>query len=94
MRYGPARIARRACRREAHGEVGACWAFVRERLALFHLWLLSGRERWRVDVFFALLAFGAGWMLWLDAPRRGLGAIYFFIVLAGRFFHSAARAGR
>jgi len=29
--------------------------------------------RWRVDVFFALLAFGMAWLLWIDAPRRGLG---------------------
>jgi general L-amino acid transport system permease protein len=38
-------------------------------------------ERWRVDVFFFALAFGIGWLLRLSAPRRGLGAIYFFIVL-------------
>ena len=32
-------------------------------------------------MFFALLAFGIVWMLWLDAPRRDLGAIYFFVVV-------------
>jgi general L-amino acid transport system permease protein len=38
-------------------------------------------ERWRVNIFFALLALGIVWLLWLDAPRRGLAAIYFFVVL-------------
>jgi general L-amino acid transport system permease protein len=38
-------------------------------------------ERWRVDVFFAALAFGIVWLAWLSAPRRDLGALYFFIVL-------------
>ena len=37
--------------------------------------------RWRVDLFFGLLAFGTGWLLWLEAPRRDLGSIYFFVVL-------------
>ena len=27
-------------------------------------------ERWRVDVFFAMLAVGVVWLLWLEAPRR------------------------
>jgi general L-amino acid transport system permease protein len=34
-----------------------------------------------VDLFFLALAFGLVWLLWLSAPRRGLGAIYFFVVL-------------
>jgi general L-amino acid transport system permease protein len=37
--------------------------------------------RWRVDVFFLALAFGIGWLAWLSAPRRDLGAVYFFMVL-------------
>ena len=32
-------------------------------------------------MFFALLAVGVVWMAWLDAPRRDLGAIYFFVVM-------------
>ena len=28
-----------------------------------------------------MLAFGTAWLLWLEAPRRDLGAIYFFVVL-------------
>jgi general L-amino acid transport system permease protein len=38
-------------------------------------------ERWRVDVFFLALAFGIVWLLRLSAPRRDLGAVYFFVVL-------------
>jgi general L-amino acid transport system permease protein len=32
-------------------------------------------------VFFAMLAFGTAWLLWLEAPRRDIGALYFFLVL-------------
>ncbi|MGZ5834826.1 MAG: amino acid ABC transporter permease [Xanthobacteraceae bacterium] len=66
---------------EDSGEVGACWAFVRDRVPYFIYGSYPVGERWRVDIFFALLAFGTAWMAWLDAPRRGLGAIYFFVIL-------------
>ena len=49
----------------------------RERLNFFTYGFYPIDERWRVDVFFALLAFGIGWMAWLDAPRRDLGADLF-----------------
>jgi len=62
-------------------EVGACWAFVIERLGFFTYGFYPIEERWRVDVFFVLLAFGIGWMTWLDAPRRDLGMAYFFAVM-------------
>jgi len=62
-------------------EPGACWAFVRAWLSYFTYGFYPAAERWRVDLFFAALAFGIGWLGWLDAPRRGLGAVYFFIVL-------------
>src|SRR6266480_834257 len=60
---------------------GACGAFVRERFAYFVYGSYPVAERWRVDVFFAMLAIGVAWLLWLNAPRRDLGAIYFFVVL-------------
>ena len=70
---------RHACLETAgRPEVGACWAFVRENLAYFTYGSYPIDGRWRVDVFFVMLAFGMGWLLWLDAPRRGLGALYFF----------------
>ena len=65
----------------AHSQVGACWAFVRERITYFIYGSYPLDERWRVDIFFVLLAFGTGWLLWLDAPRRDLGVLYFFVVL-------------
>jgi general L-amino acid transport system permease protein len=62
-------------------EIGACWAFIFNRINFFTYGFYPIEERWRVDVFFALLAFGIGWMAWLDAPRRDIGAFYFFVVL-------------
>ena len=67
--------------RPDHPEVGACWAFVIDRINFFTYGFYPIDERWRVDVFFALLAFGVVWMAWLDAPRRDLGVIYFFVVM-------------
>ena len=73
---------REACLVSAqHPHVGACWAFVRDRLAYFTYGSYPISQRWRVDVFFAMMAFGTAWLLWLDAPRRDLGALYFFAVL-------------
>jgi general L-amino acid transport system permease protein len=62
-------------------EVGACWAFVFERIGFFTYGFYPIEERWRVNIFFALLAVGVAWMLWLNAPRRDLGAGYFFVVM-------------
>jgi general L-amino acid transport system permease protein len=62
-------------------EVGACWAFVRERFAYFVYGSYPISERWRVDIFFAMLAVGVFWLLRLSAPRRDIAAIYFFVVV-------------
>jgi general L-amino acid transport system permease protein len=62
-------------------EVGACWAFVNDRLSYFIYGSYPIPDRWRVDIFFAMLAVGIFWLLWLEAPRRDLGAIYFFVVV-------------
>ena len=61
--------------------VGACWAFIWDRAAYFTYGSYPLPQRWRVDVFFVLLAIGVVWLLKLSAPRRDLGAIYFFVVL-------------
>jgi general L-amino acid transport system permease protein len=75
-------VDREACiSLEGRSELGACWPFVWERLPYFIYGSYPIPERWRVDVFFALLAVGVGWLLWLGAPRRDLGALYFFVVL-------------
>ncbi|GJD48472.1 Inner membrane amino-acid ABC transporter permease protein YhdY [Methylobacterium crusticola] len=71
---------RDACRPEVVGHpVGACWAFVADKINYFVYGSYPIEERWRPNVFFALMALGVGWLLWLDAPRRDLGAAYFFV---------------
>jgi general L-amino acid transport system permease protein len=73
---------RDACREIVqHREIGACWPFVWERLPYFIYGSYPISDRWRVDLFFAMLAVGVAWLLWLNAPRRDLGSLYFFIVL-------------
>jgi general L-amino acid transport system permease protein len=70
-----------------HPNVGACWPFVYDRVSYFIYGSYPGAERWRVDTFFVILAIGVAWLLWLKAPRRDLGAIYFFIIApTGSFF--------
>jgi general L-amino acid transport system permease protein len=64
-----------------HPEIGACWPFVWERFSYFIYGSYPIPERWRVDIFFAMLALGVIWLLWLNAPRRDLGAFYFFVLL-------------
>jgi general L-amino acid transport system permease protein len=64
-----------------HRDIGACWPFVWERLPYFIYGSYPISERWRVDVFFAMLAIGVIWLLWLNAPRRDLAAVYFFAIL-------------
>lgn len=73
---------REACHEAVQGrEIGACWPFVWERLPYFIYGSYPIPQRWRVDVFFALLAIGIIWMLSLKAPRRDLSVIYSFVVL-------------
>src|SRR6266704_3684679 len=75
-------VDREACvASDARPMVGACWPFVRERFAYFIYGSFPIAQRWRVDIFFALLAVGVVWLLCLKAPRRDLGTIYSFIVL-------------
>jgi general L-amino acid transport system permease protein len=73
---------REAClETEARPVVGACWAYIADRFSFITYGSYPIDGRWRVDTFFALLAFGTGWLLWLGAPRRDLGALYFFVAL-------------
>ncbi len=73
---------RDACRELVQNrDIGACWPFVFERWPYFVYGSYPLSERWRVDVFFVMLAIGVVWLLWLRAPRRDLGAIYFFVVV-------------
>ncbi len=59
--------------------VGACWPFAFERLPYFIYGSYPISERWRVDVFFVILAVAIVWLLWLNAPRRDLAVVYAFI---------------
>ncbi len=61
--------------------VGACWAFVVDRAAYFTYGSYPVSERWRVDVFFVLLAIGVVWLLNLKLPRKDLAGLYFFVAL-------------
>jgi general L-amino acid transport system permease protein len=59
---------------------GACWAYIAHKLPYFTYGSYPVDQRWRID-----LAVGTGlvlivWLLWLDAPRRRLGALLFFLV--------------
>jgi len=75
-------VDRNACLESVqHREIGACWPFVREWLPYFIYGSYPIPLRWRVDVFFVMLAIGVVWLLWLNAPRRDLGAVYFFLIL-------------
>jgi general L-amino acid transport system permease protein len=72
---------REACREDVIGRpVGACWAYVIDKINYFVYGSYPVSERWRVNIFFVLLAVGVVWLLWPKAPRRGLGALYFFVV--------------
>ncbi len=73
---------RDACREIVQNRpIGACWPFAWERLSYFTYGSYPIPQRWRVDVFFAMLAIGVVWILSLKAPRRDLAAYYCFIVL-------------
>jgi general L-amino acid transport system permease protein len=61
--------------------VGACWAYIGDRFAYIVYGSYPIAGRWRVDIFFAMLAFGSAWLLWLEAPRRNIGSVYFFAFL-------------
>ena len=85
---------RDACREIVqHREIGACWPFVWERWSYFIYGSYPIPQRWRVDVFFAMLAIGVVWLLWLEAPRRDLGVGLFLRRAADLLVHPAARLG-
>ncbi len=65
----------------AQPQPGACWAFVRVWSSYFVYGFYPIGQRWRVDLFLLALAFGVVWLLRLSAPRRDIGALYFFVVL-------------
>lgn len=73
-------LDREACLRKGGQAAGACWPMISERLAYFVYGSYPIELRWRVDIVFVLGAIGLVWVLWLNAPRRDLGAGFFFVI--------------
>jgi len=71
---------REDCLAHSGRELGACWPMIKERLAYFTYGSYPIPQRWRVDIIFVIGAIGLVWVLWIDAPRRDLGALYFFVL--------------
>ncbi len=62
---------RDACLAEKVGRpVGACWAYVFDRVRYFTYGSYTLDERWRVNVSFVLFVFGIVWMLWLQPKKE------------------------
>ena len=65
-----------ACR--AHQD-GACWAFIGQKSNYLLYGSYPEAERWRVNVTEAVGGVLLLWLLWPDAPSRGIGLIVFFL---------------
>jgi general L-amino acid transport system permease protein len=73
---------REACLESSVGRtVGACWAYVGDRLQYFIYGSYPISERWRVNIAFALFGIGVVWLLWSGAPKKKLGAFFFFVLM-------------
>ncbi len=60
---------------------GACWAYVKANLGQFIYGRYPDPERWRVNVFFVLLAAGIIPMAIPSAPFKGFNLLYLFIIM-------------
>ena len=61
-------------------EAGACWAFVKAKFAQFIYGRYPLGERWRVDLVFLLLAGGLVPFAIPAVPRKGLNALFLFVI--------------
>jgi general L-amino acid transport system permease protein len=68
---------REAC---AANTAGACWAFVKANMGQFMYGRYPDPERWRVNVFFVLMAAGIIPMAIPSVPFKGLNLLYIFII--------------
>ena len=59
---------------------GACWAFVRANIGQFIYGRYPDPERWRVNLFFVLLAVGIVPLAIPAAPLKGLSLLYALII--------------
>ena len=55
---------------------GACWAFIKDRAALFTYGFYPPELRWRVNISFVLLALAVVPVLYEKLPKRKYGLIY------------------
>lgn len=58
---------------------GACWAFISAKWDYLRFGSYPIAERWRIDAVETVGAVLIAWLLWRNAPRRGLGALLFFV---------------
>jgi len=74
--------SREACLISPNNPVpGACWAYIGTYINYFVYGSYPIDQRWRVDILYAMFAFGLAWVLWLNAPKRNWGAAYFFLIM-------------
>jgi len=79
--------SRDACLADKVGRpVGACWAYVRDRLQYFIYGSYPITERWRVNIVFVMFAIGVVWLLWTKAPLKKVGFFFFFVIMPASAF--------
>ena len=71
---------RTACLPGETGSVGACWAFVTAKFGQFVYGVYPLNDRWRVDLFFLLLALLVAGLAMPKVPYKKLNAILLFAV--------------
>jgi general L-amino acid transport system permease protein len=64
----------------AANTMGACWAFVKANFGQFIYGRYPDPERWRVNIFFVLLAAGIIPMAIPSAPFKGFNLLYIFVI--------------
>jgi general L-amino acid transport system permease protein len=60
---------------------GACWAYIAAKTPFFIYGSSPPDQRWRVDLAVVLAAGLIVWLLWPRAPRKGVAAFSFFVLL-------------
>ncbi|WP_245510293.1 amino acid ABC transporter permease [Rhizobium leguminosarum] len=72
---------REACLPTNGQTVGACWAFVTDRLQYFIYGSYPLEQRWRVNLVFLIGVICIGHALWLEAPLKRVGLAGVFIIV-------------
>jgi general L-amino acid transport system permease protein len=75
---------------------GACWAFIAQKFDYLRYGSYPVGQRWRIDAVEVVGGALIVWLLWTGAPRRGLGALLFFLafpVFAFVLLHGAQNLG-